>query len=123
MAHTLSDEQRDRLKAQIRRGNRLRWRSKLKNLKSYPDGGASLADRVKYVLWDPEVGDFSFDIADLDASAQFLATSFDVKLARARAVHPAIGDHGLDALLAGGGNVESPHDAPQLDASWYASAA
>ena len=36
-------------------------------------------------------------------------------LARARAAHPAIGDHGLEALLAGAGTIP-----PSLDPSWYA---
>lgn len=67
-----------RIRAAVRHGNRIRWFAKARSLRAYGANGASLASRMRYVLWDPEVGDFSFDLADLDAAAHFLAANFDV---------------------------------------------
>lgn len=72
------------LRAAVRRLNRLRWNAKAKNVRRYGADGASFGARARYVLWDPEVRDFSFNLADLDAAAAFLANGFLVPPERAR---------------------------------------
>ncbi|MTD43669.1 hypothetical protein GKE82_04950 [Conexibacter sp. W3-3-2] len=79
-----SSERSYRVRAAVRRLNRIRWNAKAKSLRAYGGNGASASERAKYVLWDPEVGDFSFHMADLDAAAAFLADGFGVSAARAR---------------------------------------
>lgn len=65
---------RYRLKAGVRRLNRLRWSGKLGNVRrAGPVGTATLLDKLRYVVWGPELGDYSFDIADNEPIAQFLA--------------------------------------------------
>ncbi|PTL60293.1 class I SAM-dependent methyltransferase [Paraconexibacter algicola] len=75
-----------RVRAAVRRLNRIRWHAKARSIRAYGANSASLTERARYVLWDPEVGDFSFHLADLDAAARFLAEGFDVTPAQARAL-------------------------------------
>ena len=64
-----------------------------------------------------ELDDAAF-IARMTANIERMQWLAAEILARARAMHPAIDDHGLDALLT---NDECGH--PSLDATWYADAA
>lgn len=82
----MSDTTAFRLRAIARRMNRMRWRAKARSIKAYGRNDASFGVRAKYVLWDPEVGDFSFDLADVESSVEFLAASFGVAHERARAL-------------------------------------
>lgn len=60
----------------VRRGNRLRWRAKARNVARYPRYG-STADRLRYVLLSPEVGDFSWRLSEIDEVACDLARLLD----------------------------------------------
>lgn len=71
-------ETRFRVKSLVRRGNRLRWFSKAGNIQHYGVNDMPLGARARYVLWSPEVGDFSFDLPELGSAARFLAAHFDV---------------------------------------------
>ncbi|MTD46336.1 hypothetical protein GKE82_19095 [Conexibacter sp. W3-3-2] len=86
MSPHASSERSYRVRAAVRRLNRIRWNAKAKSLRTYGRNGAPFGVRAKYVLSDPEVGDFSFHMADLDAAAAFLADGFGVSAARAREV-------------------------------------
>jgi hypothetical protein len=67
------------LRAGARRLNRVRWAAKLKNVRRAGAGGtASPVDKLRYVLWAPELGDLSFDMADPEATAAFLAEALGV---------------------------------------------
>src|SRR3954470_2857953 len=67
------------LRAGARRLNRLRWAAKLKSVRrASPGGSASRLDKLRYVLWSPELGDLSFDIADPEHAAAFLADALEV---------------------------------------------
>jgi hypothetical protein len=68
------DELRFRLKAEARRFNRLRWYGKLRNVQSH--GGRGPMTRralARYILWSPELGDYSFELADTEALIRFAA--------------------------------------------------
>ena len=65
-----------RLRSSVRRFNRLRWFQKAKNVGQYPRYGSS-ADRLRYILTSPEVGDFSWRIRDVDQVARDLAVVLD----------------------------------------------
>lgn len=58
----------------LRRLNRLRWLQKSRIVRRY---GASLRENplavARYILWDPELGDFSYDLDNEDELAEFLA--------------------------------------------------
>lgn len=71
-------ETRFRVKAAVRRFNRLRWYAKARNIRTYGANDMPLLERVRYVLWDPELGDYSYELPDLERVAQFLADHFDV---------------------------------------------
>ena len=73
-----------RLRAHARRLNRLRWISKVRNLRRHPRTRGTVGDMVRYVAWAPEIGDYSQDVANLDELASVLATAFDVHPGRAR---------------------------------------
>jgi flavin-dependent dehydrogenase len=64
-----------------------------------------------------ELDDVAF-VARMTANVERMQWLAAEILARARAMHPAIDDRGLDALLGG----DEPHQ-PSLDATWYADAA
>ena len=69
----MDSRSRYRLKAGIRQLNRVRWARKLTHVRGVlPGGTATTVDKLSYVAWGPELGDYSFDIADNDAVAQFL---------------------------------------------------
>jgi methyltransferase family protein len=69
----------NQLRAGARRLNRVRWGAKLKNVRHAGSGGsASRLDKLSYVLWSPELGDLSFDMADPAATAAFLAEALSV---------------------------------------------
>jgi Methyltransferase domain len=75
-----------RLRAALRRLNRVRWLAKLHNVRqSGPAGSARALDKLRYVLWSPELGDLSFDMANPDATARFLAEALSVPVQDARA--------------------------------------
>lgn len=63
----------------LRRLNRIRWLQKGRLAHAY---GASLREHplrvARYVLWDPEVGDFSYDLADEGEFVARLAGAFDL---------------------------------------------
>lgn len=88
-----------RLKALARNGNRVRWRAKARNLTRaggprWPATGRDWA----YVLWDPEVGDFSYDLDDLPAAAAFVSTLTGVGTDEAlRYIEEALADDQLRA--------------------------
>lgn len=84
MQEATSSEASFHLRAAARRLNRLRWNAKAKNVRRYGADGASFGARARYVLWDPEVRDFSFDLADLDAAAAFLSNGFQAPAERVR---------------------------------------
>ena len=68
-----------RLRAETRRFNRVRWAAKAANVRrAGPGGTASTFDKLRYILWSPELGDLSFDIADPGATAGFLADALSV---------------------------------------------
>jgi hypothetical protein len=68
-----------RLRAGARRLNRLRWAAKLANVRrAGPGGTARTRDKLGYILWAPELGDLSFDMADPGATAGFLANALSV---------------------------------------------
>jgi Methyltransferase domain len=67
------------LRAGARRLNRVRWAAKLRNVRRAGSGGtASRIDKLRYVLWAPELGDLSFDMADPETTAGFLAKALSV---------------------------------------------
>jgi hypothetical protein len=63
----------------LRRLSRLRWLEKAKLARAY---GASFRQHplrvARYVLWDPEVGDFSYEIDNEGELVQLLAHAFDL---------------------------------------------
>jgi Methyltransferase domain len=63
----------------LRRLNRLRWLQKARLARAY---GAPFRehplDVARYVLWDPEVGDFSYELADEGEFVTRLAGAFDL---------------------------------------------
>jgi hypothetical protein len=71
----LSPEWQDRL----RRLNRLRWLQKARLANAY---GVSFREHplrvARYVLWDPEVGDFSYSLEDEEEFVALLARAFDL---------------------------------------------
>jgi predicted O-methyltransferase YrrM len=68
-----------RFRAGARRFNRVRWASKLSNVRRAPPGGtAGTLDKLSYVLWAPELGDHSFDVADPEQVAAVLARALPV---------------------------------------------
>jgi hypothetical protein len=70
---------RHRVRAGARRFNRLRWAAKAANVRrAGPGGQASALDKLRYVLWAPELGDLSFDMANPEATAAFLADALSV---------------------------------------------
>jgi len=69
----------NQLRAGARRLNRVRWAAKLRNVRRAGSGGtATRIDKLRYVLWAPELGDLSFDMADPEATAGFLAKALAV---------------------------------------------
>jgi predicted O-methyltransferase YrrM len=71
--------QRDWLRANARRFNRLRWSSKLANVRHAPPGGtAGTLDKIGYVLLGAELGDHSFDITDELGMATYLSAALSV---------------------------------------------
>ncbi len=56
-------------------------------------------------------------VARIKANGERMASLATEILARSRAVHPALADHGLETLLDG---TSSDHAEPLLDATWYA---
>jgi len=88
---------RQRLRASARRLNRLRWTSKLANVRHAPPGGtAGTLDKIGYVLLAPELGDHSFDIGDELGMATFLAGALSVTVTDALG---AIEEAGADDRL------------------------
>jgi hypothetical protein len=72
----LPPEWQDRL----RRLSRLRWLQKARIVRHY---GVSFREHpwrvARYVLWDPEVGDFSYDLDNEDELVTFLARTLDLR--------------------------------------------
>jgi Methyltransferase domain len=90
-------QQRHRLRASARRLNRLRWSSKLSNVRhARPGGTAGALDKVGYVLLAPELGDHSFDITDQLGMARFLGDALSVPQDEALA---ALDEAGRDQVL------------------------
>ena len=88
---------RHRLRAGARRLNRLRWSSKLANVRHAPPGGtAGALDKIGYVLLAPELGDHSFDITDQRGMARFLAEALSLPVEDALA---ALEEAGSDERL------------------------
>jgi hypothetical protein len=76
---------RFRFKAAVRRLNRLRWWRKARNVaESGGRGAMSYRQLAGYVLWSPEVGDYSYDIDDHESVVAFTAELLDVTPDRAR---------------------------------------
>lgn len=69
---------RYRLRASVRRLNRARWVTKARN--------AQVGEVIRYVLWSPEVGDYSWTLANVDEAARSLADAFDTPVDRVRAL-------------------------------------
>jgi Methyltransferase domain len=82
------------LRAGARHLNRVRWAAKLKNVRRARSGGtARPVDKLRYVLWAPELGDLSFDMADPEATAGFMAEALSVPPEDAfRALQEAVED-------------------------------
>jgi hypothetical protein len=77
---------RHRLRAGARRLNRLRWASKLSNVRrAEPGGTAGPLDKLGYILWAPELGDHSFDVADQEQVATFRARALSATTGEALA--------------------------------------
>jgi hypothetical protein len=83
---SIADRVPQRLRAQYRRLSRLRWAKKARNLCHY---GADLRSeplrRARYVLWDPEIDNFTYDIANRDELAAFVAGALGVDCDRVAA--------------------------------------
>jgi Methyltransferase domain len=71
------------LQDRLRRLARLRWLEKARLTRAY---GVSLRARpwqvAKYVLWDPDVGDFSYELENKDELVAFLASALELEPAR-----------------------------------------
>lgn len=89
----------DRLRAAARRLNRVRWASKTSVVRgARPGGTAGTVDKLRYVLWSPELGDHSFDIADSADLAGFVADALSLPAdAIARGLAEAEADEQLRA--------------------------
>jgi hypothetical protein len=89
--------QRHRLRASARRLNRLRWSSKLANVRhALPGGTAGTLGKIGYVLLAPELGDHSFDITDQRGMAEFIAGALSLPVEDALA---ALEEAGTDEQL------------------------
>jgi Methyltransferase domain len=55
----------------------LRWLGKLKNVRRHGRGRMTWLGVARYVLWSPELGDYSFEMADRDALVRFAAAALD----------------------------------------------
>jgi Methyltransferase domain len=76
---------RFRLRAHVRRFNRLRWWGKLRNVRRHRGRGRmSRRAVVRYVLWSPELGDYSFEPADRHALIEFASRALNVEATRVR---------------------------------------
>jgi hypothetical protein len=74
------------VRQRLRGLNRLRWIAKLKILRHYAGRGQSTAlERLLYVLWDPELDNFTYEIANEDELAAFVAQGTGVAAEQARA--------------------------------------
>lgn len=120
----MKDATRFRLKALVRRVNRLRWYRKWRNLKDYgalPGLGTRAA--LRYVLTDPEVGDFSYVVTNVEDMARFVGrlTGVDEQAAR-EALREAEQDHQLRADLDAHGRPDVLAASPAVGARtiWYA---
>src|SRR5688500_17664721 len=85
MAHRLVDSIKHALpprrwRALRRATNRLRWLLKLRLLRQYgfPIGSRPVR-ALRYALWDPEVESYSYDVANTDELASFLAPILGVE--------------------------------------------
>lgn len=77
--------------------NRLRWLRKAR-IAAAADGRADTATRMRYVLWDPELDTFSYDVANADGLATGLAPVLGITPA---VVHSYFNELLTDARLAG----------------------
>jgi Methyltransferase domain len=65
--------------------NRLRWITKARMLRQYGrEGNATRLQRLLYVLWDPELDNFTYDLGNHDDLARFLAGACGVEIDAAR---------------------------------------
>jgi len=74
-----------RLRAQVRRFNRLRWWGKLQNVRRH-GGRGSMSRRsvTRYVLWSPELGDYSFEPNDRDGLIEFASRALETQAVHIR---------------------------------------
>lgn len=80
-------EHRYRLRARARGLNRLRWWSKAQNVLHYANPREVGLDVViPYVLWSPEIGDFSFEIGNRSELIDFISETMRAEPARVRAL-------------------------------------
>lgn len=73
--------------SRIRRLGRIRWYAKYRNLRA---GGVRLRSRpgtiLKHILLDPEVDNYTYELANRDELAPFLAEALGIPLARAESL-------------------------------------
>lgn len=66
-------------KRRLRVINRVRWIAKTRQVRAYGSRRRTRpAELLRYVLWDPEVGDFSYDLANRDEFAMGMAGALGV---------------------------------------------
>lgn len=105
--------------------NRVRWLAKLHQTRKY---GADWLERpaavARYVLWDPEVGDFSYELANREQFAAGLATALGVTSSDVLAcfdeigTRPELSDDLVARLRSMPGLPSQPGFGPRI--GWYA---
>ena len=114
------------VRQRLRGLNRLRWIKKAKIVRHYAGRGQETTrlERLAYVLWDPELDNFTYEIVNEDELAAFVAEGTGASVDQARAYIAELQDDAdLRAQLRGSmsrrwDRKSSPHYGRRL--GWYA---